>query len=249
MRNSILSLALITSVLTPAIAMADTPRVSDDRYLAVTGTGSVKVIPDIIRVNMSVSSRAVEQQEAASSVREQTAKLREQILEAGAEEKDLQTSHMTLRAIYRHTENGVRVDPPQITGYEAQSGYEITLRDPQIAAAVIDSAIESGVTNINGPYFDVSDPRALAREAKTEAMKDAKETAQALAEAGGFQISGVVRVTEQGGGMPQPYMARAMMNGGAGMMEMSASAPIDQGTEEVTADISVIYEIAPSDFD
>ena len=62
-------------------------------------------------------------------------------------------------------------------------------------------------------------------------MADARAKAQALAQAGGFTVGPVYSVTE-GGQAPQPIYQAA--TAGA-----AAPTPIEPGTQDVTADITV----------
>jgi uncharacterized protein len=82
----------------------------------------------------------------------------------------------------------------------------------------------------------VSDRDVRYRDALGKAVADARLKAEALAKAGGFGVGPVSSVTEQGGsGPPQVFQAI-----GAAAKD---ATPIEPGTQEVTADVTVTFRI------
>ena len=101
---------------------------------------------------------------------------------------------------------------------------------------MIDAAVAAGANNVSGPTLDVSDREARYRDVLGKAVADARAKAAALAGAGGFGVGPVSSVTEQTAAAPVPvYEAVA-----AGK---SAATPIEPGTQDVTADVTVTFRI------
>jgi uncharacterized protein len=82
----------------------------------------------------------------------------------------------------------------------------------------------------------VSDQDARYRDALKKAVEDARAKALALAEAGGFGIGPVSTVVEQSNTAPQPIFAAAAS-------AKDAATPIEPGTQDVTADVTVTFSI------
>jgi uncharacterized protein YggE len=82
----------------------------------------------------------------------------------------------------------------------------------------------------------VSDSDALYRDALKQAVDNARAKALALAAAGGFGVGPVSSVTEQGT-QQQPVFAAASPSA------KSESTPVEAGTQDVTADVTVTFAI------
>jgi uncharacterized protein YggE len=83
----------------------------------------------------------------------------------------------------------------------------------------------------------LSDQDALYRDALKKAVSDARAKALALADAGGFGVGPVSTVVEQSAA-GQPVFARPVA-----LAAKDASTPIEPGTADVTADVTVTFTI------
>jgi uncharacterized protein YggE len=82
----------------------------------------------------------------------------------------------------------------------------------------------------------VSDSDALYRDALGKALDDARAKAAALAKAGGFGVGQVATVTEQTAGSPVPVFQSAAA-------KAADATPVEPGTQDVTADVTVTFRI------
>jgi hypothetical protein len=169
------------------------------------------------------------QAETAAAALAQNAKLMSAVIAAlkAAGGSNLQTQQVSL---YPQTN-----DRNQVTGYVADNSVSAEAKIAG-AGALIDAAVAAGANNVSGPTLDVSDRDARYRDALGKAVADARAKAAALAGAGGFGVGPVSSVTEQTAAAPAPvYEAVA-----AGK---SAATPIEPGTQDVTADVTVTFRI------
>src|SRR5471032_1676680 len=90
--------------------------------------------------------------------------------------------------------------------------------------------------SVSGPTLDVSGRAGLYRDALKKAVDDARAKAIALGEAGGFGVGPVSSVTEQGSA-PQPVFAQASLTA------KPDATPVEPGTQDVTADVTVTFGI------
>ena len=104
------------------------------------------------------------------------------------------------------------------------------------AGALIDAAVGAGANTVSGPTLSVSDRDARYRDALKKAVEDARAKALALSEAGGFGVGPVSTVVEQSNTTPGPIFA-------ATAAAKDASTPIEPGTQDVTADVTVTFSI------
>jgi uncharacterized protein YggE len=123
----------------------------------------------------------------------------------------------------------------QVTAYVADNSVSAKTKIAD-AGALIDAAVGAGANTVSGPALSVSDRDARYRDALGKAVADARLKAEALAKASGVGLGPVSSVTEQGGNSPSPIFQAA----GAVAKD---STPIEPGTQDITADVSVTFRI------
>ena len=219
---ALVAVAAFAGVGRPEAARGD---VASPDTVTTTGHGVVTVVPDEASVSAGVHTQA----ESAAAALAQNAKLMSSVIAAlkAAGGSNLQTQQVSL---YPQTN-----DQNQVTGYVADNSVSAKAKIAG-AGALIDAAVAAGANNVSGPTLDVSDRDARYRDALGKAVADARAKAAALAGAGGFGVGPVSSVTEQTAAAPAPvYEAVA-----AGK---SAATPIEPGTQDVTADVTVTFRI------
>ena len=90
---------------------------------------------------------------------------------------------------------------------------------------------------MNGVSFSVEDPAPLLAPLRELAVADAQAKARVLAAATDCELGPVVSIVEGGGGGPTP-----VFKAGAGL-RMAMAAPIEAGTELLTLQVTVTYEL------
>jgi uncharacterized protein YggE len=227
----LLTLAAAAAVLVAVAAFAGVGRpeaargdVASPDTVTTTGHGVVTVVPDEASVSAGVHTQAV----TASAALAQNAKLMSSVIAAlkAAGGSDLQTQQVSL---YPQTN-----DQNEVTGYVADNSVSAQAKIAG-AGALIDAAVAAGANNVSGPTLDVSDRDARYRDALGKAVADARAKAAALAGAGGFGVGQVSSVTEQSAAAPVPVYEAAAAK--------SAATPIEPGTQDVTADVTVTFRI------
>jgi uncharacterized protein YggE len=219
---ALVAVAAFAGIGRPEAARGD---VASPDTVTTTGHGVVTVVPDEASVSAGVHTQA----ETAAAALAQNAKLMSAVIAAlkAAGGSNLQTQQVSL---YPQTN-----DRNQVTGYVADNSVSAEAKIAG-AGALIDAAVAAGANNVSGPTLDVSDRDARYRDALGKAVADARAKAAALAGAGGFGVGPVSSVTEQTAAAPAPvYEAVA-----AGK---SVATPIEPGTQDVTADVTVTFRI------
>ena len=88
---------------------------------------------------------------------------------------------------------------------------------------------------MSGPTFDRSDRTQLYREALRAALSDARRKAEAIAAAGGVALGDVTKAVEG---------AEADAVREFALAARTASTPIEPGSEEVEAKLSVTFAVS-----
>lgn len=204
------------------------------RTLSVTGSGVVQAAPDMAEITVGVSTIAPTAREALDSNNDQTMKVFTFLRSAGVEDKDMQATNLSVSPRYRNTrsnENG----PPEIIGYMVNNSVRVAVRDLASFGSVIDGVVTAGGNNINGIQFDVSERKALTREASANAVRDAIEQAENIAAAAGVKLGRILSISQSGNSRPpQAMLVRSMA---------AESVPIAAGELSIGASAAIVFAI------
>jgi uncharacterized protein YggE len=215
------AVAAFAGVGRPEAARGDTGATPDT--VTTVGHGVVTVAPDQASISAGVHTQAA----TAADALAQNAKLMNAVIDAlkQAGGKDLQTQQVSL---YPQSDQSGNV-----TGYTADNSVSASTSIAG-AGALVDAAVAAGANTVSGPTLSVSAEDGRYRDALKKALEDARAKAQALAEAGGFGVGPVSVVAEQPRA-PQPVFAADAA--------AKEATPIEPGTQDVTADVTVTFRI------
>ena len=199
--------------------------------ITVTGTGSVTRVPDVARVSVGVSVTKASVKGARDSAGKSMQAVIAAIKAMGIDEKDIKTISIDLSPQYSNSST------PKIVGYRMSQQLQITVRDLDKAGDVVDTATAKGATEVNGLWFEVDDPASSMDEARAAAITQARTSAQKMAAAAGVSLGGVVSISESVASVPGPYYY------GAAARDAAALTPVERGTQDVQATVTVIFEI------
>lgn len=206
------------------------------RTITVTGVGRASVRPDLadLRFGVTVTAPTVESARSANSgtLTAVIARLRS----LGIDDHDLQTSIVSVSPQYDYSREGA---PPRLAGYTFSNLVAALVRDIERVGEAIDAALTAGATNVDQIAFRVADQSSAEREAREAAVADARAKAETFASAAGVEITGVAALTESGSPVPYPMPALERMAFAA----KDVSTPIEPGTNEVVATVSITYLI------
>ena len=216
----------------PAFA-ADTMPVSGTR-LEISATGTVTRTPDVATIGAGVVTQAPAAGDAMAANASRMSATIAALKKAGVADRDIQTRSISLNPQYRYGDN----KPPVLTGYQAANHVTVRLRDIAQAGRVLDALVAAGANQIDGPNFSVDKPQAALDEARTEALKIARQRAELYAKAAGLRVSRIVRISEAGSAQPpspRPFVMAAARK--------EADTPVASGEEDLSATLSVTFEL------
>jgi uncharacterized protein len=226
-RTALAAVAFAGTLLTaPALAQVIPPAT-----ISVTGEATVSMPPDLAQIDGGVTSEAKTAREASEANNAAMGKVLHALKGAGIEEKDVQTSRLSLQPQSAPNRTG----PSAIAGYRASNRVTIRVRDVTKVANVIDTLVGAGANEIGGINFVVSQASKLLDEARERAVADARRKAEIYAKAAGVTLGAPLSISEEGNSTPAPY--RRMAAG------MAVSAPVAQGEETLAVSVSVSWAI------
>jgi uncharacterized protein len=199
--------------------------------IAVTGEATVSVPPDLAQVDAGVTSDAKTAREASDANSAAMGKVLLALKSAGIEQKDYQTSRLSLQPEYAPNRQG----PSPVVGYRASNRVTIRVRDVTKVANVIDTLVGAGANDIGGINFMVSQASKLLDDARTQAVADARRKAEIYAKAAGATLGAPLSISEEGAA-PRPVFR-------AKMAAEMAAAPVAQGEETLSVTVNVSWAI------
>jgi hypothetical protein len=224
--TSLAAAAAALLLATPALAQIVPPAA-----ISVTGEATVSVPPDQAHIDGGVTTEAKTAREAADANNAAMGKVLLALKGANIDEKDYQTSRLSLQPQYAPNRTG----PSPVVGYRASNRVTIRLRDVTRVANVIDTLVGAGANDIGGISFTVTQASKLLDDAREQAIADARRKAQIYAKAAGVTLGEPLSISEESSPGPVPYRRMAT--------PMAATAPVAQGEETLSVRVSVSWAI------
>jgi len=198
------------------------------RTITVNGTGIVTSVPDQADFTFGVSTNGTSATAALSANAKQMSKVIGVLKAQGIADRDIQTAQISI------TPNTNQAGTTVINFTATNS---VTARTKSIASSgkIIDEAVRAGANLVGGPSLTPSDQQALSRRALRAAIADARARAKVIAAAAHVTLGRVRSVTEASGGpiTTGPVAAKSF-----------ATTPVEAGTVQTEADVTVTFDIA-----
>jgi uncharacterized protein YggE len=240
MKSALAMMALAATSL-PAAAIAQTSVTIAETAPVVTlnVTETVEAAPDQAVVGTGVQTRAPT---ATQAMRDNAAKMDRLIAtlaNAGIPKKDIQTSGINLSAQYDYSNRDGQPAGPRFIGYEASNQLTIKLHDVKKVGPLLDTLVEAGATNVNGPSFSIENPAPMLAQARAAALKSAKAQADFYAQAAGYRSARLVSISESnsGGNPPVPMMAQRFK------ADAAEATPVEPGQVGSSVTLTVQYAL------
>lgn len=228
------ALALVLSACGPTTINQAAPE--NLRTLNVSGLGVVYLTPDIAYINVGVNTQRPNAAEAVEINKEQTTAVIEAIKDFGVDAKDIRTTNFSIWSNQQYDSMGQSSG----TTYVVDNTVNVTVRDLDKLGDLLDAAITAGANSIYSIQFDVADKTKATEEARTLAVKDAKDEAQGLAEAAGLSLVNLQTISYYESS-PTAYFEGKGGGGGAAME--TAAVPIQPGQLAISVTVNIVYTI------
>ena len=203
--------------------------------ITVQATGTADVVPDAVRLSLSVSVLAESNDVALSGAASASENVRSALTDLGIDAADVATQTVTVNPEYSYTES----EGQKIVGYRASQVFDVLIRDAAMAGAVIDAVVAAGGANVSINYTSpvVDDATVGAVAAREDAVAKARAKAEEYAKLLDVELGDVVYLTE----VSAP--TNVVVGAKADAMAESSGTVIDLGTQEVSVTVEVRWEI------
>ncbi len=203
--------------------------------LSVVGNAILYEQPDTVKVILGASVLDPEIQKATATAANNINRALNALKVLGIPESSIQTLSYIINAEYRYINN-----EQVLIGYRVVHTIQVTYSGPELgkmAGNIIDACVASGLNQVNGVYFTVSEAKlsTLRTTALEAAVKDAQEKASTISKSLGVKVAGVQSVSESYSSPVPIYRSYDITT--------AQSTTILPGAVSVSASVSVTFYI------
>ena len=204
----------------------------------VTGEGEVTAIPDIATLRLGIEAQDSTVVAARNSAATAMNNVINSLTSNGVAEKDIQTEYFSIQPVTRWNNDTQTQD---VIGYRVSNLVNVKVRDIENVGILIDTVVNSGgdLTRVNSIDFSIEDPSSYYHEARKEAVADARDTAEQLAEFSDVKLGNVTYISE--GISNQPIIQRS--NTIVATDASVAETPISTGQLTISTSVQICYSI------
>ena len=208
--------------------------------IQVTGHAQVSETPDRVYIGIGVTTQAPQSEAAASQNAARLSAVIAAVKRAAGAGTQLTTTEYSINPNYNYPRDG---GAPTLLGYTVGNVVEVRLDDLHKIGRVIDAATQAGSNDVRDIRFALRDEQTPRSEALREAALNARQEAQTLAEALGLRIVRVLSADEQSPGVGPRVI---YPQGGLRMSTLAAPTPVEAGTLDINATVTLTVEVAPA---
>lgn len=204
-----------------------------NRFLTVTGIGSVKLEPNVATIKLGVETQDEELTTAQQTNAQTLDQVIESLIKIGIPEENIQTVDYFIFPQYDYIDG-----KQQFRGYEVTHLINVTIEDLEQTGEVIDTAVANGANRVSNISFTVQDPQSYYQEALASALKNANSKAQTIAQTMNLQIDMTpISIDEQL--PPSQATPQTMVKSEA---FGATSTPVQPGQLEISARVETKYQ-------
>lgn len=220
--------------------------------ITVSGVAKTEQSNQIANFTAGVESIEETKEKALEKTNETMNQLIVKIKELGIKKEDIQTQNAN---VYQETEyipmespvSNLIYPPPErgeaIKGsWRANNSINIKLREVEKADALLAILNNSDANYVYGPDFSIDNTESAGDELLAEAVTNAREKAEKIANANNQRVGKIISLTE--GGSYSPYYRSAVpMTGGGGITETAIDADLEPGSSNIRKTVTVTFEL------
>ncbi len=215
------------------------------RSIQVSGSAVIKVVPDLVTIQLGVTSNAATPQGVYDQNTAVMKKTVAAIRALGVADKDISTDYYLIHPVYQD------YNDLEIKGYRIDNTIIVNLKDVSKVSQVLAAALSAGANQVVDVQFKTSQLRQYRDQARELAMKAAQEKAHDLASAANAQPGCVLNIDENSwsyygnpwGGRYQPQTQNVMQNAPSSDQPPSDDGPISLGQIAVQAEVQVKFSL------
>jgi uncharacterized protein YggE len=240
MKTTLLAIAVATIA---SVAFGQQPS-SLPPLVSTNGSAQIRVVPDLADLCFEVEVRNADLTLARKQQADRAAKVLAAIRAAGVEEADLQSSPVLIAPDFTNREQ----ETEKVKFYRVSQSVSCTLHEVKKMPDLTAEAVAAGATGVHEATLRTSQLRKYRDEARSKAIRAAREKAVALASELGAKVGKPYSITEGSEHGSSRYSTAINSNIQVALASMDreqagdgSSATFAPGTISITANINVSF--------
>jgi uncharacterized protein YggE len=210
---------------------------ADKNTITVSGSGELKVAPDIATLTVSVQTKGETAKSAqAANAAEMESVQKVLYTDYKLAKKDVKSGGFTVYPEYVYEANTT----PKITGYVATHTLQIVYRNIPNIGTFLDSLTANGINQVGGIQFGTEKQQAYELQAIELAMANAKAKAVKIAATEGRKVKTVLQVTQQSTNYPS--WSNPIYSKVGAVADKSVETSIAEGEISLSTSVTVTYQ-------
>lgn len=209
----------------------------DRPALTAAGTGRASGPPDTLVVALAIHTDGATAAETLDVNNLRTQQILDTARSQGVADADLATTSVNLYPRFNQTFT-------RVIGFTADNSFTVRYRDLETAGGLLDGLVGVGgdAMRVLGLTLEIDDPTAVLADARADAVERAAAQAEQLARSAGVELGDIRTITELRPATSREFMDQLSSSRFAG--DAATSVPIEGGSQEMTVEVEVIYDIA-----
>lgn len=216
-------------------------RMVEEETVTVSGYAESLVSNNIVSFTASVEAYGDDKDEVTGEANEGMSELIEEVKAFGIEDDDIQTETISVyqREEYLRDDEGWSGEMRE-GQWVGRNSISIVLRDVDRADELASLLTRAGAVDVYGPSLRVDNEgsEVAKQELMVEAVENAREKAEIMAEAAGKRLGGVVEMVEGevGTSLIRSDVSMALPEAGGGV-------PVEIGSSQISQSVTVVFEL------
>jgi uncharacterized protein YggE len=203
----------------------------------VTGVGKTNVTPDMAVLSLGIEAQAMTVAEAQQQAAQAMDAVMGVLDSHSVDEKDIQTQQYSIQPVREWHD-----DQYALLGYRVTNTVKVKVRNIDDTGSIIDGVAAAGgdYTIVNSISFTVDEPENYYEQMREEAMADAKDRAEQLADLGGVKLGKPIYIAESSSYNP-PIVYLDYKSAEGAVVPTTSISP---GETELQLTVQVVYSIS-----
>lgn len=231
-----LALFVYTKFVGPLSFSVNSVNTTKTTLFQVSGDGKATAIPNTATVSFGVTKTASTVADAQNQANTTTTNIVNGIKTFSIDTKDIKTTNYSVNPNYNYNSGN-----QAITGYTVTQTIELKISPIEKASRAVDIATQNGANIVNNLAFILDDKtqQDIQNKARQQAIDNAKQKAQSLAQSAGMHLGKIVDIQENVNSNPISMRANAQLK-----IDTTASEPtqLQTGESTYTTTVTLSYE-------
>ncbi|MFI4955366.1 MAG: SIMPL domain-containing protein [Gammaproteobacteria bacterium] len=224
---------LATSCLIGSLSFANDA--TNQRTINVQGTGNVPITPNMATIQIAVETSAQQAKLAVQNNADTMTRVVDTLKKQIGKDDKISTSGFNLAPQYQYDKD---TQKQILTGYQVTNYVNVSTKQLDKLGELLDAATQAGANRVDNLQFSHDQWHSYEQQALAQAVIEAQQTAEILAQAAKVSLGEVLQIQPQSSGIV-PVNTFALAKAESRM----ASTPIEPGQLTVNMGVQVTYGI------